>query len=100
MRGPGAGVFALPEAVEIELTRIERRWAQLPLERARGHLAQVHELASTYAARTHPGDALPLLGAGAAAAQLRVVVYDVLGAGLIAPEQVVTQLSGLRRALG
>lgn len=72
----------IPPEIESELGRADRRWRQLPLDRAARALPGVHALLAEIA-----GEELPDLGPAVVMDQLRVVVFDACvseggGAGL------------------
>lgn len=103
--GPRPIRAALPRAIEDELSRIARRWRELPADRAVGAAPVLRRAVTAYAALSHPGIPVPDLGEAALPDQLRVVVYDaVTGAaagGLVAAidSSPAEELAALRRSL-
>lgn len=89
----------LPDEVTTELTRLARRWQQLPLGRALASVPAVRARIESYAALLHPGVAVPDLGPAAIVDQVTVVTYDAVHAGRLAPGQAAADLAALRRAL-
>ncbi|MEI2766897.1 MAG: hypothetical protein V9F82_14630 [Dermatophilaceae bacterium] len=95
----------VPDEVQTELTRLARRWRQLPLGQAQSYAAQLRAAARELA------DAVPVddgagaradteirdLGPAAALDQLRVLVYDASAAGLTLG--LAERLAVLRRAV-
>ncbi|MGB2935251.1 MAG: hypothetical protein WBB91_08240 [Nostocoides sp.] len=90
---------ALAVVVADELTRLVRRWQQLPLDQALAFSAPVRALSQRYAALVHPGLPLPDLGPAALPDQLTVVVYDALAAAACSPARVAADLRALLRDL-
>lgn len=80
----------IPEDVTIELDRADRRWQQLPLDRAVEALPSLHALLAELA-----GESLPDLGPAVAMDQLRVVVFDAC-AGEGGPPDLAGRLASLR----
>jgi hypothetical protein len=96
----GSSHDVVPPEARLELDRIRRRWAELPLERAdagrpvlRGLLARLAERSADGA-----GHEVPDLGPAVAVDQLAVLVWDAyaVGRGHGIPEL----LAALRRDLG
>ena len=95
----------VPQEARTELESLDRRWQQLPLDRALAHVPAVRALAQRYvdlAWSAHGrGEApqLPDLGPATVMDQLTVSVYDRVEAD---SEQagLVTDLAGLRRLIG
>lgn len=95
----------LPPAVSEELTRLARRWQQLPLRQAFPYAARLRELAQhlfdLVAARTggRPGEVSDL-GPATALDQLRVAVHDAAALADPALDVEVTEaLARLRRGI-
>ncbi len=95
-------MIAVPDAVRVELERLDGRWRQLPLDQALRAVADVHELVQALAddvaaAGGIPPALVPDLGPAVVMDQLRVLTYDAVQAGLVIglPER----LAALRRAL-
>lgn len=89
----------LPAEVADDLTRLVRRWHQLPLDQALSVSAPVRALIERYADLVHPGIPVPDLGPAALPDQLTVLAYDALAAARITAAEVVGDLGELRRAL-
>ena len=89
----------LPDAVADELTRLVRRWQQLPLDQALAFSAPVRAVLRRYAALTHPGIPVPDIGPAALMDQLTVLVYDAITAAACSPAEAAADVSALRRAL-
>ena len=90
---PGTDVVA-PEA-RVELDRIRRRWAELPLAQAEARMPVLRHLLADVA----PGSvAVPDLGPAVVADQLAVLVWDAYAGGR--GDGIPTLLAGARRALG
>ncbi|MCE1179152.1 hypothetical protein ACQP1U_14420 [Actinomycetota bacterium] len=97
------GVSPVPEDVATELTRVVRRWQQLPLDHALVCMPLVRALVDDLAARAWPASlgeprAVPDLGPAAVVDQLRVLVHDACAAGV--GDDLLDRLVGLRRAIG
>ena len=114
---PGADVVA-PEA-RVELDRIRRRWAELPIDRARARMPLLRDLLDDLAPRSSrlianypPGQArsgpdgvgnsqevgVPDLGPTAVPDQLTVLVWDAYANGR--GDGIPVLLTGIRRRLG
>lgn len=93
----------VPDEVQTELTRLARRWQQLPLGQAQRYAARLRELAQQLAdeeaaaGRGGPAERIPDLGPAAALDQLTVLVYDASAAGQTAG--LAGRLSAVRAAL-
>ncbi|MEI2778722.1 MAG: hypothetical protein V9G19_22690 [Tetrasphaera sp.] len=90
---------ALPREVDTELTRLARRWQQLPLGQALASAPVVRALIETHAALLHPDTPVPDLGPAAIIDQLTVLTTDAVLAGRLSPHAASADLAGLRRAL-
>ncbi|MBK6888053.1 MAG: hypothetical protein IPH03_17425 [Tetrasphaera sp.] len=90
---------ALPDAVSTELTRLVRRWQQLPLDQAGALWVPVRAVIEGYAALLHPAIPVPDLGPAVLLDQLTVVVYDALLAAKVDPAAAAADLARLRRSL-
>ena len=77
--GAGADVVA-PEA-RVELDRIRRRWAELPLERAESRMPVLRRLLADLTPRSDPQPVVPDLGAAVVVDQLSVLVWDAYANG-------------------
>ena len=77
--GAGADVVA-PEA-RVELDRIRRRWAELPLERAESRMPVLRRLLADLTPRCDPQPVVPDLGAAVVVDQLSVLVWDAYADG-------------------
>jgi hypothetical protein len=88
-----------------ELTRLVRRWHELPLDQALSYAGQVRALAQHLADRVadlsgRSRQPLPDLGPAVVMDQLSVMVYDALEAGLPElGEPLAESLAALRRTL-
>lgn len=86
----------VPDEVAEELTRVVRRWRELPLDHAESFLPTVRRLVDELA-----GEPVPDLGPAVVMDQLRVVVYDACAAaGERRPTGIRDRLAELRRTLG
>ncbi len=94
MTGPSS-----PDGIDTELTRLARRWQQLPLGQALSSQGTVRAVVESYAALAHPGVAVADLGPGVVMSQLRVVVHDAVALGLADPAAVAADLAQLRHRL-
>ena len=72
---PGADVVA-PEA-RVELDRIRRRWAELPLAQAEARMPLLRHLVADLT----PGSVLPDLGPAVVVDQVSVLVWDAYATG-------------------
>ena len=116
--GPASADVVAPEA-RVELDRIRRRWAELPLERAEARmpvlrhlLAELAPRSSRPTAKSPPADAgrgcspvgesptteVPDLGPAVVVDQLAVLVWDACSQGR--GDGIPALLAGARRALG
>ena len=87
-----------PEA-RVELDRIRRRWAELPLAHAQSRMPLVRSLLADLGPRSAPvRAAVPDLGPAAVADQLSVLVWDAYAAGR--GDGIPALLSDVRRTLG
>lgn len=76
----GTSASTVPDEVADELTRISRRWQELPLDDARRRLPEVRALVEELAR-----EPVPDLGPGVVIDQLTVVVYDACRAATMDP---------------
>ncbi|MBD2760806.1 hypothetical protein IEE94_14985 [Yimella sp. cx-573] len=83
--------------MRVELTRVVRRWQQLPLDRARSLCGQVRHCAQSLIASTDTPEQLPHLSPAATMDQLRVAVYNACVAGRA--DEALEALVVLRRSL-
>jgi hypothetical protein len=90
---PGADAVA-PEA-RVELDRIRRRWAELPLAQAEARMPVLRHLLADLAPRSV---AVPDLGPAVVVDQLAVLVWDAYAAGR--GDGIPELLTAARRALG
>ena len=95
-------VIVLPEAVRIELERLDGRWRQLPLDQALRAVPTVRVLLQALAdeagaASGMPPAAVPDLGPAVVVDQVRVLTFDAIQAGL--GEGLADRLADLRRSL-
>ena len=99
---PDAGHAALdvvPPDARVELDRIRRRWAELPLARAEARMPLLRRLLAELAPRSAPsGQTVPDLGAAAVADQLAVLVWDAYAVGR--GDGIPALLVDVRRELG
>jgi hypothetical protein len=91
--GSGADVVA-PEA-RVELDRIRRRWAELPVDRAEARMPVLRHLLADLAPRSVP---VPDLGPAVVVDQLTVLVWDAYAAGR--GDGIPQLLTAARRELG
>ena len=78
--GGGADVVA-PEA-RVELDRIRRRWAELPVDRAEARMPVLRRLLADLAPRSAPVPTpVPDLGPAVVVDQVTVLVWDAYAAG-------------------
>ena len=94
--GAGADVVA-PEA-RVELDRIRRRWAELPLDRAESRMPVLRRLLADLTPRSHPQPVVPDLGPAVVVDQVAVLVWDAYAAGR--GDGIPQLLTGARRDLG
>ena len=92
----------LPEAVRIELERLDGRWRQLPLDQALRAVPIVRVLLQALAdearaASGMPPAPVPDLGPAVVVDQVRVLTFDAVQAGL--SEGLADRLGDLRRIL-
>jgi len=95
-------VITVPDAVRVELERLDGRWRQLPLDQALRAVPAVRALVQALAdevaaARGMPSAPVPDLGPAVALDQLRVMAFDAVQAGLGQP--LAERLANLRRTL-
>ncbi len=90
---------APPDAVTTELTRLVRRWQQMPLDQAVSSSGPVRALVDRYAALLHPGALVPDLGPAVLLDQVTVVTYDALLAGVLSPTAAAADLARVRHTL-
>ncbi len=95
--GPTAArVRLVPDEATVELDRIARRWAELPLARAQAGMPSVRAVLDRLAGRCGPAR-VPDLGPAAVVDQLAVLVWDAYAAGR--GGGIPAELAGLRRTL-
>ena len=72
----GAGDVVAPEA-RVELDRIRRRWAELPIDRAESRMPVLRRLLADLT----PGSVVPDLGPAVVVDQVSVLVWDAYATG-------------------
>ena len=77
----GAGDDVVAPEARVELDRIRRRWAELPLERAESRMPVLRRLLADLTARSDPQPVLPDLGAAVVVDQVSVLVWDAYADG-------------------
>jgi hypothetical protein len=93
-----AAVDVVPPEARVELDRIRRRWAELPLARAEAGMPLLRRLLADLAPRSAPSEeTVPDLGAAVVADQLAVLVWDAYAVGR--GDGIPAQLAAARRAL-
>ncbi len=90
---PASADVVAPEA-RVELDRIRRRWAELPLERAESGMPLLLRLLADLT----PRSVVPDLGSAVVVDQLAVLVWDAYSQGR--GDGIPALLAGARRALG
>ncbi len=94
----GAGDVITPGA-RVELDRIRRRWAELPIDRAEARMPVLRRLLADLARRSAPVPTpVPDLGPAVVVDQLTVLVWDACAAG--AGDGIPQLLTEARRELG
>ena len=94
----GAGDVITPGA-RVELDRIRRRWAELPVDRAEARMPVLRRLLADLARRSAPVPTpVPDLGPAVVVDQLTVLVWDAYAEGH--GEGIPALLTDARRALG
>jgi hypothetical protein len=83
-----------PEA-RVELDRIRRRWAELPVDRAQARMPVLRRLLADLAPRPTP---VPDLGPAVVVDQVAVLVWDAYAAG--GGDGIPQRLADVRRELG
>ena len=94
----------MPDRPDPELERVVRRWRELPLDHALGHVPAVRALAQHLADEVHAARGarpvpLPQLGPASTMDQLVVTAYDARQAGLAQRVRLTERLAELRRSL-
>ncbi|MDO5504014.1 MAG: hypothetical protein Q4G67_12635 [Actinomycetia bacterium] len=82
----------------MELSRIRRRFTELPLEQARARMPAVRELLDDLTSALGQPQ-VPDLGPGVLADQLAVLVHDAYAAPATVPPDLSQRLTTLRRSL-
>ncbi len=91
---PASGDVVAPEA-RLELDRIRRRWAELPIDRAEARMPVLRRLLADLAPRSTP---VPDLGPAVVVDQVAVLVWDAYAAG--GGDGIPQRLADVRRELG
>ena len=92
---PPAPVDVVAPEARVELDRIRRRWAELPLDRAQARMPVLHGLLADLAPRSTP---VPDLGPAVVVDQVAVLVWDAYAAG--GGDGIPQRLADVRRELG
>jgi len=95
----GSGVDVVAPAARVELDRIRRRWAQLPVDRAQARMPVLRLLLADLAPRSAPVPApVPDLGPAVVVDQVAVLVWDAYAAG--GGDGIPQRLTAARHELG
>lgn len=87
--------MAEPDSVSRELTRVVRRWRELPVERAEAAAPTVRSLVAELA-----GQDVPELGPAVLMDQLRVLVFDATADPQYSADVLADRLRQLRSQIG
>lgn len=91
---PAPAVSSVAPEARVELDRIRRRWAELPLERADAAMPALRGLLADLT----PGPVVPDLGPAVVVDQVTVLVWDAYAAG--SGDGIPELLAEVRRTLG